>query len=73
MLRIFFPPEWLPYMLLISEGGHKHRVTMDVHMETLNLDPIVSTGTLPTVIVDLPAVFPFFSSNGLVTLVCDTI
>lgn len=29
--------------------------------------------TLPTVMVDLPAVFPFFSNNGLVTLVCDTI
>lgn len=29
--------------------------------------------TLPTVMVDLPAFFPFFSSRGLVTLVCDTI
>lgn len=28
---------------------------------------------LLTVMVDLPAVFPFFSSNGLVILVCDTI
>lgn len=43
---------------------------MDVRTGTLNLGPGV---TLPTVIVDLPAVLPFFSSNGLVTLVCDTI
>lgn len=33
----------------------------------------MGTLALPTVIVDLPAVFPFFSSNGLVTLVCETI
>lgn len=60
-------------MLPINEGGREHSVMMDVHTGTLKLGPTVSTVTLPTVIVDLPAVFPFFSSNGLVTLVCDTI